>query len=142
MMKNFKYEWDMIFIKTLWNSGTLINEQVTVTETYEVFIGDKKLISAKRTIINDILLLCSYLRSILVYFECVSKFFQKYCVSFLLDKCDFKKSIKYVGHDVTEDGNCPAQSEFYLINDWKLPTNGQALFSFIGLVDCYHRYYP
>ena len=134
--------WSLIFFFCMYSLVRLIILKGTVTETCEVFIGYKKLISAKRTIINDILLLCSYLRSILVYFECVSKFFQKYCVSFLLDKCDFKKSIKYVGHDVTEDGNCPAQSEFYLINDWKLPTNGQALFSFIGLVDCYHRYYP
>ena len=62
---------------------------------------------------------------------------------FWLDKCDIlKERIKYVGRDVTEDGNCPAQSKFYLINDWKLPTNGQALFSFIVLVNYYHRYAP
>ena len=89
------------------------------------------------------MLFCSNLRAILFNFECVCKVFQKYCVVFWLDKCDFlKESIKYVGRDVTEDGNCPAQSKFYLINDWKLPTNGQALFSFIGIVSFYHRYAP
>ena len=45
-----------------------------------------------------------------------------------MDKCDFlKERDKYIGHDVTEDGNFPAQSKFDIINDWKLPKNGQAL---------------
>ena len=33
-------------------------------------------------------------------------------------------------------------SNFYLINGWKLTTNGQALFSFIGLIHFYDRYAP
>ena len=133
----------MLFIKTLWIIGTLINEQVKVTETYEVFIGDRKIISVKITIINDISILCSNLRAILIYFEFAWKIFQKYSVVFWLEKCDFlKERIKYVGHDVTEDGNCPAQSKFYLINDWKLPTNGQDLLSFIGIVSIYDTYAP
>ena len=56
MMKNFKDEWVMLFIETLRKIGTLINEQVKVTETDELFIGDKNLISVSRTILNDILL--------------------------------------------------------------------------------------
>ena len=112
-------------------------------EIDEIFIGDKKLIPGSRTIIDDILLLYSNLIDILVYLECVWKLFQKYRVSFLLEIFDFlKERIEYVGHYVTEYGNCPAQSKFDLINDWKLPTNWQDLFSFIGLVYFYHRYAP
>ena len=44
MMKNFRDEWYMLFIETLCKIGTLLNEQVTVTETDELFIEDKKLI--------------------------------------------------------------------------------------------------
>ena len=66
-MINFKDEWDMIFIETLRNLGNLFNEQVTVMETYEVFIGDKKLISVRIKIIYDILLFYRNLESILVY---------------------------------------------------------------------------
>ena len=33
IMKNFKDIWDMLFQETLRKIGTLINEQVTVTET-------------------------------------------------------------------------------------------------------------
>ena len=61
----------MLFIETLHKIETLINEQVTVTETDEVFTVDKKLILGSRTIIDDILLFHSKLRSILVYLECV-----------------------------------------------------------------------
>ena len=65
----------MLFIYTLRKIGYLINEQVTVTETGEVFIGDKNLISGSGKIIDDILLLWGNLRAILVYLECVCKVF-------------------------------------------------------------------
>ena len=46
----------MLFIETLHKLGTLINEQFTVTERDEVFIGYKNIISLRRTIIDGILL--------------------------------------------------------------------------------------
>ena len=100
----------MSFIENLRKIGTLINEQVKVTERDEVFIGDKKVISESIIIIYDILLFYSKLQNILVYLECVCKVFQKYRVRFWLDNCDFlKERIEYVGHDVTEYGNFPTQ---------------------------------
>ena len=56
--------------------------------------------------------------------------------------CIFNPRVEYVGHDILQTGNCPAQSKFDMINDWPLPTSGQALFSFVGLVNFYHRYAP
>ena len=41
VMKNFKDKCSMLFIEDLRKIGTLINEQIKVTETDEVFIGDK-----------------------------------------------------------------------------------------------------
>ena len=64
-------------------------------------------------------------------------------MSFRLEKCDFlKPRVEYVGHDVTNDGNCPASSKFNMIDDWQLPEQGESLFSFIGLLNFYHRYAP
>ena len=96
-----------------------------------------------RTIIDDILLWSTSLDTLLAYFECVCSVFMKYRVTFQLKKCEFLTNrIEYVGHDITPDGNCPAESKFDLITDWPLPTTGQSLGSFIGLVPFYNIYYP
>ena len=56
MMKNFKEKWDMLFIEALSKIINFINEQVTVTKTDEVFVGNKNIIPGSRTIIYYILL--------------------------------------------------------------------------------------
>ena len=96
-----------------------------------------------RIIIDDILLWATILASLLNYFRCVCAIFLKYCVTFQLKKCEFLTSrIEYVGHDITPDGNSPAQSKFELITDWPLPATGTALLSFIGLLTFYNTYCP
>ena len=119
------------------------NKVISLQGTDTILIGTKSLIWGSKTIIDDILLWCNLKFLLLLYFTCVCEVFQKYRVSFRLDKCEFlNPRIEYVGHDILTHGNCPAQSKFDLINDWPIPTNGQALFSFIGLVNFYHRYVP
>ena len=66
---------------------------------------------------------------------------RKYQVSVRLDKFYFvKPQVEYVGHDVTNDGNCPASSKFGIISDWEIPERGESLFSFIGLINFYYIY--
>ena len=90
--------------------------------------------------IDDILIWSDNLEAILIYLECVCRVFNKYRVSFRLDKCRFLMDrVEYVGHDLTPEGNCPARSKFDLIKDWELPTSGTSLHSFIGLLIFYHR---
>ena len=82
------------------------------------------------------------MRIVCVYLVCICAVFRKYRVSFRLDKCDFlKPRVEYVGHDVTNDGNCPTSSKFSMINDWRIPERGESLFSFNGLINFYHRVY-
>ena len=47
----------MMFIDTIFKIVTLINKQVTVTETDEVFIADKKIISES---IKKLIISCYY----------------------------------------------------------------------------------
>jgi hypothetical protein len=69
--------------------------------------------------------------------------FLKYRVTFQLKKCKFLTNrIEYVGHDITPDGNCPAQSKFDLLTDRPLPASGISLISFIGLITFYNIYCP
>ena len=70
-------------------------------------------------------------------------FFRKYRVRFRLDKCELLKDrTEYVGHDIISKVNCPDQSKFNMINDWKLPDTVQSFFSFVGLINCYHSFPP
>jgi hypothetical protein len=96
-----------------------------------------------RIIIDDILLWATILASLLNLFECICDVFVKYRVTFQLKKCEFLTNrIECVGHDITPDGNCPAESKFDLITDWPLPQNGQSLGSFIGLLTFYNACCP
>ena len=94
-------------------------------------------------IIDDILFWAAVLAALLRLFACVCDVFMKYRVTFQLKKCKFLTNrIEYVGHNITPDGNCPAESKFDLIKDWPLPANGQSLSSFIGLLTFYNVYCP
>ena len=88
----------------------------------EISIRSNTLHAGTKSIINDIIICSSNILFILIYLECVCKMFQKYRVSFRLDKCDFlKERVEFVGHDLTSGGNCPAKSKFDMINDWEMP---------------------
>lgn len=142
MMYDFKTEWDHLFVITIAEMKIIDGEPVTVNGTI-IFIGKKKLCYGSRTIIDDIFIWTSNLRLTLVFFRCVCEVFKKYRVSFKLKKCEFLKDrTEYVGYDILSNGNAPAQSKFNMINDWKLPTTGQSLHSFIGLINFYHRFAP
>jgi hypothetical protein len=71
-----------------------------------------------RIIIHDILLWATLLPSLLNYFSCVCAIFLKYPVTFQSKKWEFLTGpIKYNGHSITHNGNCPAHSKFKLITD-------------------------
>jgi hypothetical protein len=70
------------------------------------------IVSDSRTIIDDILNLCTDPEVLVDLFECICIVFLKYRVSFRLDKCEFFINIfNYVVHDITSNGNIPAQSK-------------------------------
>ena len=139
----FKDAWDTLFIITFAKLKIYNALPVTLTANNNIMIGNKKLIWGSKTIIDDILLWCTIKELVITLFECVCKILKKYRVSFRSDKYEFLKSrVEYVGHDILRKGNYPAQSKFNLIQDWKLPTHGFPLFSFIGLVNFYLKYAP
>ena len=56
MMKNMKYEWDGLFIEKLRELSSIGGETVFTSATTEVYIGNKKIVSGTKIIIDDILL--------------------------------------------------------------------------------------
>lgn len=142
MMLDFKEEWDALFVVKVAELKVIDGKLVKIEGTI-IFLGREKLFYGSRSIIDDILVWTSHLRLTILYFRCVCMVFEKYRVSFKLKKCEFLKDrTEYVGYDVLSSGNSPAQSKFDMINDWPLPTTGQSLHSFIGLVNFYHRFAP
>ena len=56
MMKNMKDEWDGLFIEKLRELSSIGGETVFISATMEVYIGNKKIVSGTKIIIDDILL--------------------------------------------------------------------------------------
>ena len=143
MMRNFKEEWDCLFVERLQKLGSIAAEPIVAESISNIYVGKSKLVAGSRAIIDDILLWCSDKSLLLLYFRAVCDVFKKFRVSFKLSKCHFLADrVEYVGHDLLCDGNAPAASKFKLINDWKVPSSGQSLFSFIGLIAFYHKFAP
>ena len=136
MMKDFKTEWDDLFLIRVTAMQTYNSLIIRVDTNQDAIIVGVKLVWGSKTIIDDILLWCDKKYLTLLLFTCVCEVFQKYRMSFRLDKCEFfKKRVEYVRYDILRHGNSPAQSKFNLLNNWELPKFGQSLFSFIGLVN-------
>ena len=100
-MKDLKDEWDKLFILRLMALKIMNEKEIQLSATGVVTMGIKTLVFGSNTIINDILLWCNMKDLTLLYFRCVCEMFQKYRVSFCLDKCEFlKPCVEYVGHDI------------------------------------------
>ena len=124
-------------------SGKLLDGSTVVIKNDDIHLGLTKLYCGTKSIIDNILIWCSNIECVLVYFQCIYKLFKKLRVSFRQDKYHFLLDrVEYVGRDLLPDGSCPAKSKFNMIDDWVLPTIGTALHSFLGLVMFYHRYAP
>ena len=146
MMGDFKKEWDSLFLEIMKEhavSGVKVDDKIVGIKNGNIHLDDDRLYSGTKSIIDDVLLWCTNISCILIYFECICRVFQKYRVSFRQDKCHFLlERVEYVGHDLLAHGNCPAQSKFDMITDWVLPRTGSTLHSFVGLVTFYQRYAP
>ena len=129
IMNSIKDEWYSLFLTRMQELLHIAGEDITVITTMEVHIGGENLVTRTCIIIGNILLWCGNISALFVYFECICRVFTQYQVIFRFDKCDFlKPRIEYVGHDIINDGNCPASSKFDLIYYWKLPKWGKSLF--------------
>ena len=115
---------------------------MTISGT-ELFLYRRKINSGTKSIIDNILIWSSNVPTILLYLDYVCRVFQKYRVSFRLDKCQFIESrVEFLDCDLIAHGNCPVHTKFEIICDWDIPLTGQSLHSFIGLIIFYCTYAP
>jgi hypothetical protein len=79
----------------------------------------------------------------MLLWECYLRIYLKYRTTLNLKKCNFlRKRFEFVGHDILPEGNTTAKSKYDLISDWKLPTTGDGLHSFISLCNFYTKFLP
>ena len=96
-----------------------------------------------RQIVDDVLLFANCPIALILYFECVCHIFTKWRLSFNPKKCDFfLDRVEWIGFDLCPTGNRPASSKFDMVKDWPLPTSGQSLHSFVGLLNFYRKFIP
>ena len=82
MMKDFKDEWDKLFILRLIEMKTYEGNVIVLSAAGIITIGGKKIVFSSKTIIDDISLWYDVKPLTLVYFCCVCEVFKKYQVSF------------------------------------------------------------
>ncbi|KAL3802962.1 hypothetical protein HJC23_011585, partial [Cyclotella cryptica] len=77
------------------------------------------------------------------YFECQLDVCLRRRLSLNLKKCHlFSPRFEFVGHDIAEDGNHPAQSKFDLVRNWPQPRIVRDVASLLGFCMFYSCYIP
>ena len=76
MMRNFKQEWDSLFIERVGKLKQVAGHNVTMTSEGNVSVNGKQIKSGSCSIIDDILIWCCYEELVVFYFECVCIVFQ------------------------------------------------------------------
>jgi hypothetical protein len=75
--------------------------------------------------------------------ECQLRICKAYHLTLSLKKsCFFLKHFKFVGIDVSPDGNCPMMSKHQLLDHWPTPEFVCNIASFIGFIQFYSAFNP
>jgi hypothetical protein len=96
-------------------------------------------------IIDDTFIYSDSLESILVYFKAILEISKRYNLSWKLEKCGFlDPRFEFVGVDIADLGNHPAQSKNPISLMWKEkePKTVRDLASFVGFVGYYRDWIP
>jgi hypothetical protein len=96
-----------------------------------------------KIIVDDIVSWAHLLEYALTYIRCQLKVCQAYRLSLTLRKSHFfPKRFEFVGIDMCNDGNRPAQSKFMLLKTWPVPEFVRDIAKFIGFAQFYSRFIP
>ena len=77
------------------------------------------------------------------YLTCQLEVCMSQNLSLSLKKCLFcQERVEFVGHDVCEDGNRPAQSKHELLKTWPTFQVARDIASFLGFLNFYSQYIP
>jgi hypothetical protein len=96
-----------------------------------------------KIIVDDIVSWSRHLEFALAYMRCQLMVCQAYNLSLTLRKSHFfPNRFEFVGINVCDDGNRPAQSKFMLLKTWPAPEFVRDIAKFIGFAQFYSRFIP
>jgi len=96
-----------------------------------------------RIIVDDIFSWAPTFDDFIKYLICQLEVCMSQNLSLSLKKCLFcPERIEFVGHDVCEDGNRPAQSKHELLKTWPTFQVARDVASFLGFLNFYSKYIP
>ena len=94
-------------------------------------------------IVDDIFNWAKTFANALKYIECQLRVCKSYRLTLSLKKSHFfRKRFKFVGIDVSIDGNCPAMSKHELLRHWPSPELVRDVASFVGFLQFYSKFIP
>ena len=76
MMKDLKDEWDTLFVLRITELKKIKGNAATLTAINVTMIGQRTLVSERKTIIEDIILWCDDKDLTLIYFSCICEVFK------------------------------------------------------------------
>ena len=96
-----------------------------------------------KIIVDDIVRWARQIEYALAYMRCQLTVCQAYNLSLTLCKSRFfPNRFEFVGVDVCNDGNCPAESKYMLLKTWAEPEFVRDVAKFIGFAQFYSRFIP
>jgi hypothetical protein len=95
------------------------------------------------TIIDEIFIFVTSFQNGLDYLKAILIIARLHCLTWKLKKCFFfPVRVEFVGHDLTQQGNLPADSKSTLLRSWPTPKTIRDISSFLGFSNFYARYIP
>ena len=96
-----------------------------------------------RIIIDDLFIFAESLENALLIFETILLVAKHYNLTWKLKKCHFfDEKIEFVGTDISNAGNQPANSKYITIKLWKKPETVRDVAGFLGFIGFYAKWIP
>lgn len=93
--------------------------------------------------IDDVIVASSSQKEHMEHLRIIFQRLRDYGLTINVAKCDFAKpSVKFLGHQISEDGISPFPSKVDAITNFPKPTTHKELRKFIGMVNYYRKFLP
>lgn len=118
----------------------LVNAPAVFQRTINSILGNERFTSAM-AYLDDILLPSKDIESGLKLLAAILKLFRKAGMTFRLSKCNFlRKTIEYLGHELSGNGIQPGKTKTRAVNEYPRPMDKHQVRQFVGLTSYFRKF--